>query len=88
MNPDHSVDLNRVARAFRAAATRADAAPYVVDFEIDVERQVLIARGTQTKSMWINGSTTGRPLSEVMTNPEAAFDYVFGFLEASFRADG
>lgn len=87
MNPDHSVDLNRVAEAFAAAATRADAAPYTIDFEIDVEHPVLIARGTKTGSMWSHGSTTGRRLSDVMTNPEAAFDYVFGFLEASFRAD-
>lgn len=88
MTTDLPIDLDNVAAAMVEAKKRSDALPYKVDFEIDAEHHVLIVRGIQRMGggMWINGSTTGRPLSVVMSNPQEAFDYVFGFLEASFRS--
>lgn len=89
MGTNLTVDLDRVIAALANAKARADALPYEVEFEVDAENGLMIVRGTKVLNggMWRHGSTTGRTLTELMTEPEAAVDYVFGFLEASFRAD-
>ena len=83
------IDLSAIASVLEAAHQKAAALPYEVAFEVDMEKSILIARGTQRLhgGTWVNGSTTGRLLSEVFAEPDEAFAYMFGFLQASFRTE-
>lgn len=78
-----SIDLRAVAQAFLAAADRADALPYRVEFDVDEKLAAIIMRGSHTEGMWQDAGTTGRPLFAVMQNPEHEFEHMFGFLDAS-----
>lgn len=76
-------DFVRLSDALEEARRRATELPYAVTFTIHRGFDQVIARGTRTSGMRVNGATTGRPLRDFLTDPEAAFTYMFGFLDAA-----
>lgn len=83
------IDLSSIAQHLADAQERASALPYKVEFSIDAERQLLIARASyKTGGLTVNSATTGRRLAEVFDDPREAFDYMLGFLEACRSGSG